>query len=189
MYVDAVMFDNEGFDLGFINYKVNILSDLKELKKAKNNVVIVFEGATNEINRQAMETGKVDILLSPEKHCKKDFMHHRNSGLNQVLCKLANKKNVAIGISFQDLLNEDNRGPRIGRIMQNIELCRKYKVKIVFGSFAQDQFTQRPVQDLIVLGKILGMSTKQAKESVSTLAQIINNKKVIFIAKGVKLVK
>ncbi|MFH1456285.1 MAG: RNase P subunit p30 family protein [archaeon] len=189
MYIDVVSFDESGFDLGFVNYKVEILTELKQLKKIKNGTVVIFEGSTNEINRQAMETGRVDILLSPEKHCHKDFMHHRNSGLNQVLCNIANKKKTAIGISLNDLLYLENRGQRMGRIMQNVKLCKKYKVKLVFASFAKDKFGQRPVKDMLAIAKTLGMTDKQAKESLEALAQIINNKKVLFIAKGVKLVK
>ena len=57
-------------------------------------------GGSDTVNRKAVENPKVDILISPERSRNKDFMKSRNSGLNQVLAKLAHKNKVAIGFDF-----------------------------------------------------------------------------------------
>lgn len=118
----------------------------------------IISGGNEIINRKAVESKSVDILLHPEENTKKDFMHSRNSGLNQVLCKLASKNNVAIGFSFNNILNSSGmkRATILGRMMQNIILCRKYKVKmIIINHIAND--SERSNGDLRSFGICLGM--------------------------------
>src|SRR3989344_2945509 len=90
-------------------------------------------GGDPKINRSAVENKSVDILINPERNSEEDFMHYRNSGLNQVLCKLAKKNDVAIGFNFNYVLNSEGilRSKILGRMMQNVKLCQKYKVKMV----------------------------------------------------------
>jgi len=94
-------------------------------------------------------------------------MHQRDSGLNHVLCKLANKNKIAIGINFSDLLKEKHLSKRIGRIMQNIKLCRKFKVNLVLASFAKDKHEQRNPKDLEIFAQTIGMTPFQAKTSLN----------------------
>ena len=118
----------------------------------------VVEGGDETVNRKAVENSKIDILLSPEKNDKKDFMFSRNSGLNQVLCKLAAKNNVAIGFNFSNLLNcsGKERARLLGRMRQNYRLCKKYKVEIIFSSFAKNKYELRSSEFLKVFARILG---------------------------------
>ena len=101
---------------------------------------------------------KVDILLSPEKNNKRDFMFFRNSGLNQVLCKLAVKNHISIGFNFSDILNSNGkeRSKLLGRMTQNVRLCKKYKVKMEFSSFAKNKFELRSDAILTSFAKVLG---------------------------------
>ena len=68
-----------------------------------NDFKIVL-GGNDKQNRAAVENKNLDILLSPEIIRGRDFMHSRDSGLNQVLCTLAYKNNIAIGFNFSDVL-------------------------------------------------------------------------------------
>jgi len=104
--------------------------------------------------------------MSPEKVRGKDFMHYRDSGLNQVLCKLAKKNNVGIGFNFNDVLNSDDRKNILGKMMQNVRLCRKFKVKMVLISGAQDEMEMRAPKDLISFGVTIGMTPGEAKKSL-----------------------
>ena len=108
-------------------------------------------GGTDKKNRGLVENKSVDVLLSPEKGRTKDFMKFRNSGLNQVLCKLAYKNNIAIGFNFDDLLDCKDIISLFGKMMQNVMLCRKYKLKMFI--FSKD----RSESDLKSLGVVLGM--------------------------------
>jgi len=128
-----------------------------KLEKGKGKTVI-FEGSSDEMNRNALECRNIDILLSPEKMIKKDAMHSRNSGLNHVLCKLAVQNNISIGINFSDILNSEGaeRAKRIGRVMQNARLCRKFKTKIFIASFARNPREMRNAYDLKSLLAVFG---------------------------------
>ena len=86
--------------------------------------------------RASLETKKTSILVDPHNNNERDYMHSRRSGLNQVHCKLAKKNNIAIGISFASIKNSKNIPLTLGKIAQNLRLCKKYKVPIILASFA-----------------------------------------------------
>ena len=97
-------------ELKIVSKKIRILDApiskfRNETQKAESLVVI--KGGDEKINRLAVENKKIDILLSPEDNNKKDSLFFRNSGLNHVLCRLANKNNVAIVFDFSFLLNSE----------------------------------------------------------------------------------
>ena len=135
----------------------------KPPKNLKKDKIVVVQGGDEDINRMAVSSKFVDVLLDPHVGRKKDFLHHRNSGLNQVLCKLAKENHVAIGFSFSSVLNEKNRAQLIGRMMQNIRLCRKYKVKMVIGSFAKNKWEVRCEGDIQAFFKTIGMTGIEVK--------------------------
>ena len=133
-------------DFGFSN--VYCIDDFK-----------VVEGRNEKINRKAVENKDVDILYGLEKFGIKDKIHYKDSGLNQVLCKLAKKNNVKIGFSFNDVLNsnDEKRSIILGRMVQNAKLCNKYKIGVVIGSFAKSKYEMKNARDLVAFGKVLGV--------------------------------
>ncbi len=140
-----------------------------ELRKKTENFkgLVVVNGGNDEINRAAVENKKTDILLSPELGRERDFIHFRNSGLNQVLCKLAKKNEIAIGFSFNYLLNSKSKELVLGKMRQNVVLCRKYKIKTVLGSFASREIEIRNKSELMSFGKVIGMNGKEIKEALN----------------------
>jgi len=119
---------------------------------------IIF-GGKDSVNRKAVENPSVDILMSPEKGRNRDFMKSRNSGLNQVLCKLANKNNVTIGFNFNDILRakESQRPNFLGRMKFNVKLCNKYSVKMYVCNSTKNKDEVRSDSDLEAFGRVLGM--------------------------------
>lgn len=151
-----------------INIKIGVKTDIKNINKLKKkNDFTIIEA--NDKTRHIIEKIKPNLIYNLELIGRKDFIHHRNSGLNQVLCKLANKNKVIVGINFNNFLKETKLSKDIifGRIKQNIKLCRKYKVKSIIASFASTPFEMRNPQDLLSFSIILGMHPKEAKESLS----------------------
>ena len=146
-----------------------ILANFNEINKAKNNAGLVFARGS-EKNREVLESSKADILFDLETQSRGDFLHHRASGLNHVLCSLANKNRKIIGFSFSSVLNSRNRAQMLGRISQNIKLCRKYKVRTLIASFAGNPYEMRSPYDLMSLFEVLGMHHKEAKESLTGIS-------------------
>ncbi len=123
-----------------------------------------------EDNREIFDKKKSIVIYNLEDQ-KRDFIHFRNSGLNQVLCKLAKKNNIAVAFNFNLVLNNDGmkRSQILGRMMQNVRFCRKYKIHTVVASFASKPEGMRSAHDLVSFGISIGMHPKQAKESLKYL--------------------
>jgi ribonuclease P/MRP protein subunit RPP1 len=140
------------------------ISELRNKLKKQRDLTLVL-GGDEQINRAGVEDKRVDILISPERLAIKDYMHSRNSGLNQVLCRLASKNQVAIGFDFNFLYNSKERGRVIGRMMQNVILCRKFKVKMIVGCFANGRSLDN--KTLQSFGRFLGMTGDEAKNAIN----------------------
>jgi len=147
-----------------------LIADSKNISKAKKLAKIVIYKSTGN-DRHAIEKSKANIVFDLGTIATKDSMHHRNSGLNQVLCKLANKNNIMIGFSFSTILNTEGiiRSQILGRLMQNIRLCRKYNVKTIIASFAEKPYDMRPCPDLKSVFVSLGMHPKEARDSLENI--------------------
>jgi len=149
----------------FKKSNLKLLFGLKFESKEKVYDFIITKASGK--SRQILERGKADIIYDFEKSSREDYIHHRASGLNQVLCKLARKNNVAVGFSVSSILNSKQKPMLLGRIKQNIKLCRKYRVRMIIGSFSSDPYEMRSLHDLISLFCLLGMHASEAKKALS----------------------
>jgi len=146
--------------------KTNKLNELRS-KIDKTKGLVIVEGGLDNINRAAVENKKVDILLSPEKGRLRDHTHYRDSGLNQVLCKLAYQNKISIGINFSGIYNSKHRDKLLAKIKQNIRFCRKYKVNMVIGSFSGNKEEIRSKDELQTFARALGITPGDAKIAVN----------------------
>ena len=133
----------------------NIIRDNRSSK-------IIFSSDIDELSRKILEKEKIDVLLLNQSG-RFDQAKQRNSGLNQVLAKIAKKKDVTIGINLDEILNSNKKKKAeiLARIRQNINLCKKNDLKMEFVSL-NDKNKRRP-HDLRALGLVLGMSTSMTK--------------------------
>lgn len=106
----------------------------KEIKQNQGKLII-FSNEDEELNRKILEKENINILLLNQSN-KKDKLKQRDSGFNHVLAKIAKSKNVTIGINLDEILNSDkkNKAKILGRIRQNIKICNKNKLKMMFFS-------------------------------------------------------
>jgi len=151
--------------------------------------LIVVEGFGLEDNRKILSNKNVDILVVNEDTPFRDTFHYRAISINHVLCKLAKKNDIAIAFSFSSILNAKDRIKVIGRIMQDIKLCMKYDVDIIFASFARNKFEMRSPHDILSFAKTLGMTPGVAKKSLEHIEKIIEKKKKKFPTKGVEIIE
>ncbi|MBS3159071.1 hypothetical protein J4206_07340 [Candidatus Woesearchaeota archaeon] len=146
-----------------------VLCDEKTISKAKDFDFIIFKANKDlRINLEKFWR-KIDFVYGAESVSSKDSMHNRNSGLNQILCKMLDECGIKLILSFKDIITLDNKkfAQFIGRVKQNIKLARKYKLEVKLGSFAQNIYGMRSKHDLIALLIVLGMHPKEAKNSMS----------------------
>lgn len=145
-------------------------------------------------DRAVIEKMDFDLIFGLEEIQKKDFMHHRASGLNQVLCNIAHKRKVIIAFSMSSLLNSKGmlRSQIMGRMMQNIRFCRKYKVISAFCSFACSPYQMRSPNDIIALAESIGMSPGEARAALRSVEDKvksnIKSRKTGIKSEGIELV-
>ncbi len=136
-------------------------SKAKDLLKKEEKPKIVL--AQNlEFNRKMLEKAEFDILLSPENNTSNTTIRSIDSGLNHVLCKIAAKKSIRIGIDLEHLRNLEKKQKAIilEKIIQNIKLCRKYKVQLAIKGI-------RDKLDSHAFLLSLGASTEQASKALT----------------------
>jgi len=103
--------------------------------------------------RDMVECKAVTHIFNPEQQPRQDFIHHRNSGMNQVLLKLCK----AHGKELVTTLSVLGAQPTVilGRMMQNARWCRKYKVPYHMTSGARTLWEQRDADCLRALEREL----------------------------------
>lgn len=139
-----------------VKLKYGFIADPKEVMQAKrkSDYVIV---ESSEKNQHTIEKYKPSLIFNLETSSKEDRTHYRFSNLNQVICKLCKNNNTTIGISFSNVLKSKpkRRAVLIGRIAQNIRLCKKYSVELSIFSFANRPSELRSIKDLESLKKVI----------------------------------
>ncbi len=154
----------------FQEYKINLFSGLlskpEDVFRIRNKADLILVKSSDK-DRFSLEKAKPDILFGLGNKGR-DTMHYRSSGLNQVMCRLAKENNVCIGFDFGSLIEATDikRAVLIGRMKQNTRFCRKYKVKTVIASFADNPYKMRSPHDLVSFGITLGMHPSEAKKSL-----------------------
>ncbi len=123
--------------------------------------------------RLYLENRQYDGVYDLEVHSEREFMHHRNSGLNQVLCKIAHDKDKVVVFDVGAILGAAGRQRALllGRMQQNVRLCRKYKVTMSLATFAKTPYQMRREEEIIVIGQLLGMTAAEAKQATQTIGR------------------
>lgn len=137
-----------------IKLNLGLIANQKDIPKAKNKCKFILTEST-EKDQYTLEKLKPNLLFNLEKDERKDKTHYRLSGLNQVLCKLANKNKITIAFSFEQILKEKNKPQLLGRIIQNLRFCKKYKVNTIIRSFASNPYNLKSIKQLESLKRIL----------------------------------
>ncbi len=146
----------------------SIILTQKNLSKLKNEIMenkgktIVFSSEDDELNRKVLEKFDLDVLLINLAD-RRDFQKQRNSGFNHVLGKIAKKRNVSLGVNFDEILNSDlkDKSEIFARLRQNIKLCNKNKLEM---DFVMSKKNERDIYGLKALGLVLGMPTWMCKK-------------------------
>ena len=132
MYCDFVLMDKDN-EIEKFSQKLGFS---KLIFKEDFNKYKLYEYKDYENARKLVESKKVKILVNPHVNIYRDTLHFRSGGLDPVLCNLAHKNEIMIGFSLDTVSN----AVMLGRLRQNVMLCRKYKVKIQFFTFAKNPY-------------------------------------------------
>jgi RNase P/RNase MRP subunit p30 len=139
---------------------------VESLKGSVKKVGVV--GGDDAFNRRVVETLRVDYLVSPERGVKADSLKQRDSGINHVVAKLAKEKGVVIVVNMSEVrkLRGKELALRLGRLIQNVKVCRKAGCGIGIGSFGSGKSEVFGEKERRAFGVSLGMSSVQSRECV-----------------------
>ena len=137
----------------------------RKVQQCKKKAELVLVQSSPD-DRFVIEKTKADVVFGFEAITAKDRTHERVSGLNHILCRFASQTGKKLAFDFNMVLQGKNKARFIGRMKQNIKLCRKYKVKTVIASFAKAPLEMRSPKDLQSFFVILGMHPAEAKKSL-----------------------
>ena len=145
----------------FVIIKENNFMKARKQIRDNLNKEIIFS-SDDELNRKILEKEKINVLLLNQSG-RRDMAKQRNSGFNQVLAKIAKKKNVSIGINFDEIIEsgKKRKADILSRVMQNIKLCSKNKLKMRFVPL--NSKNKRNIYDVKSFGLVLGMPTWMTK--------------------------
>mgnify|MGYP001576068348 FL=1 len=150
-----------------ITVETGFMVNQKNINKAsKQSKLLIVKSSS--MDRIFIESKKINLIYGFDEIQSKDYLYQRGSGLNHIICELAKKNNVAIGFSYSSLFNKNTRliSLLMGRMMQNISLCQKYKVKTIIGSFSENPYDLRSFYDITSLFTMFGMDSKNIKDSL-----------------------
>ncbi len=103
----------------------------------------------------------VAALVDLELDSRRDNLHHRSSGLDTTSAGLCARHGTLVAVNIANLRARDP--VIIGRVMQNIALCRQHHAPMCVVSFAQHENELPHEQDVRSLLISLGMSPGEAK--------------------------
>jgi len=178
-----------GIDI-FVGFQARNTSELGKLAKIRRQYdVLLVRGSDLNLNRRAVETPEVDVLLHPE-------FERKDSGMNHVMAKLAAKNNVAVELNFREILlsSKNTRARIIHNMMKNVMLCKKYHAPIIICSGAISHLQLKDPKVLISMGCLLGLELNEAKKALSEIPESIikmirERQSKSWIRPGVRLVK
>ncbi|MFA7707617.1 MAG: hypothetical protein WCX73_01590 [Candidatus Pacearchaeota archaeon] len=133
-----------------------------KLKKENPLQQTIIRAQDHEFNRKIFENKDVNIVIGLENHNRKDYLKQRDSGLNEILAKLAKNNNIKIGIDLSEIKKQSPKQKAIilARIKQNIELCKRTNTQIII-------INNYSSQEIMSFMLCLGANTEQAKSAYS----------------------
>ena len=137
--IDIVIPDKENENVPFeaLGKKLRYETIFVVGKNLRRDLVMNCANAP-EKTRHAIEKSPVKIFYNLEVPGERDGLHQRKSGFNHVLAALAHEKEKIIAFNFNTILRATGtqRSVLLGRMRQNVRLCRKYKAPMMIISGA-----------------------------------------------------
>ena len=139
---------------------------IQSLKGTKKKIAII--GRDDAFNRRAIESLKINYLVSPEGSKKLDNLKQRDSGLNHVVAKIAKEKGILIIVDFAEIskLKRKEKAERIARVAQNVKICRKVGCEIRIASLSERKNNVVDELGRKSFGVTVGMSSNEVRDCV-----------------------
>lgn len=173
--------DTEALPENFSIYRCVELPGRKireEIKKHKGSDILTVTGGDESLNRAAVETEGLDILMQPAQ-------------FNNVLAKAASDNSIAIGFNLGAIihLRGEARVLELMLMRKNLRHARKYRLSMLLTSSARSIYDLRSPRELAALGGLFGMTEEEAVGAMSAAPlTILRRKSPEYVQEGVEIV-
>ncbi len=151
----------------------------EEIRKYRDSDhILIVEGGEEEINRAAVETEGLDILLHPLE-------------FNNILAKAASDNSVYIGFNLGLLIRLQGvaRVRELKTMRINLKHARKYKLQVILTSDAHSIYDLRAPREMVAISSLFGMSEKEAVDAMSAAPlNILRRKSPNYIQEGIEII-
>lgn len=145
--------------------------------KDKTDVLIVT-GEDEEINRAAVESEGLDILLQPVR-------------FNHVLAKIASDNSVTLGFDIGSIVRYqgDERVRELSIMRKNLKFARKYDLSMVLTNNPYSCYDIRSPREMASMAGLFGMTIEEAVNAMSGAPlSIIRRKSRDYIQEGIEII-
>ncbi len=150
----------------------------EEIKKHRGTeAILTVPGGDEELNRAAVETEGLDILLQPAQ-------------FNNVLAKAASDNSVAIGFNLGALirLRGEARVRELMIMRENLKHARKYDLLMILTGTAHSIYDFRSPREMAAIAGLFGMSKEEAVDAMSAAPlEILRRKNPDYIQEGIEI--
>jgi RNase P/RNase MRP subunit p30 len=139
----------------------------KIIRKADWMDVIIFKCRDSKENREALKIKEITLMSNPD-------------NLDSVCFDLARENSIGFELNLQDFIN-NQRYKRVKALENYRELLkayRKFLFPVAITSGARDSHEIKTPLTLVSFGCILGMDIREAKGGITTVPEMLINKKI-----------
>ena len=177
---------NIGIDYTLEIKSSNVSEIRKTVRKFRNkSSCISVVGGDLKVNRAVLENVQIDVLSRP-------YLKRYDAGINHVLAKEAVRNNVAIELSFRDILKSylAHRSKVLSNFNDIYTLYRKFDFPLVLSSGAKSVFDLRTPHDFKAFFIQTGLSENEVDKSFTAASNILkfNESRDKMILQGVRRV-
>lgn len=168
-----------------LEIKSNNVSDIRKIIRKFRNTssCISVVGGDLKVNRAVVENVQADVLSRP-------YLKRYDAGINHVLAKEAVQNNVAIELSFNDVLKSylSHRAKILSNFNDIYTLYKKYDFPLILSSGAKSVFDIRTPQDFRAFFIQTGLGNGDIEKSFISASNILefNKNRSAMILKGVR---
>ena len=166
-------------------YRNNEIRKIINKYRNKSNYISCL-GGDLKVNRSVCENRRIDVLSRP-------YYKRKDSGMNHVLAKEAQRNNVAIELCFRDILN--NRLKYRARVISSFKeimmFHRKFKFPLILTTDSKSIYHVRSTRDIAAFFKSVGFSDEEIYNGFYYYPKKIvdfNKERQDMIVNGVKLI-
>jgi ribonuclease P/MRP protein subunit RPP1 len=178
--INSIIPDKEALPENFSIYRYVELSGRRireEIKKHKGSDILTVTGGDESLNRAAVETEGLDILMQPAQ-------------FNNVLAKAAFDNSIALGFNLGSIihLRGDARVRELSIMRATLKHARKYNLPMLLTGNAHSIYDLRAPREMAALAGIFGMTPMEAVEAMSAAPlEILRRKSPEYIQEGVEI--